>query len=85
MGGIMHMERVEGLQQSVVHRHMLYSVDMEVSIGRPKRITSAEGIGQIQQLKRAILEHIKDAAVIGLMPVHGMRVVLLAGMSYSDF
>ena len=39
---IMHMEIIEGLQQSVVHRHMLHSVDMEIAVGRPERVASAE-------------------------------------------
>ena len=81
----MHMERVECLQQSVVHRHMLHSVDMEVAVGRPERIASSERIGEVDQFKLSILEHLEDTAVIRLLPVIGMCIIFFACMSFVNF
>jgi hypothetical protein len=41
------MEIIEGLEQAVVHGHMLHPVDVEIAVGGPERIAAAEGVGQI--------------------------------------
>ncbi len=46
------MEVIEGLQQTVMHRHMLDSVNVEVSIGRPERIASAERVLKGRSVQR---------------------------------
>ncbi len=47
VGGVVHVEVVEGLQQAVVHGHMLHPVDVEIAVGRPEGIAPAEGMGQV--------------------------------------
>ena len=64
---------------------MLYSVDMEVSVGGPKRISSSEMIGEVDQFEGTILEHIEDATVIRLLPVFVVRVVFFTRMSLINF
>lgn len=49
VGGVMHMEIVEGLEQAVMHRHMVYAVNVEIAVGGPERIAAAEGVGQVNQ------------------------------------
>ena len=49
VGGVVHVEVVEGLQQAVVHGHMLHPVDVEIAVGRPEGIAPAEGMGQIHK------------------------------------
>ena len=82
---VMHMEIIECLQQSVVHWHMLYSVNMEISVGRPKRIASAKRVGQVDQFEGTVLEHIKDASIIRFLPIICVREALFTCVSYSDF
>ena len=39
MCAVMHVEIVECLEQTAMHRHVLYTVDVEVTVGRPERIS----------------------------------------------
>jgi hypothetical protein len=41
------MEVIEGLEQAVVHGHMLDPVNVEVAVGGPERIAAAKGVGQV--------------------------------------
>ena len=49
MGGVVHVEVVEGLKQTIVHGHVLHTVDVEVAVGGPQGIAAAEGMGQVDK------------------------------------
>ena len=49
MGRVVHVEVVKGLEQPIMHRHMLHPVDVEIAVGRPQRITAAKGVGQVYE------------------------------------
>ena len=49
VGGVVHVEVVEGLKQTIVHGHVLHTVDVEVAVGGPQGIAAAEGMGQVDK------------------------------------